>query len=261
MMNESLLLPDFRRAICNEIDIEQEGRDRYIVYTPFMFDDGDHFVVLLKKSDGAWYFTDEGHTFMHMGYSGVDFTSSSRWRVIESALQNHRIEHSDGELRMRLVDDHAGDCLFSYIQGLSRITNVTQITREFVAATFMDDLRELLGTLIPENRRTFNWFDPVRDAEGNYTIDCMVPNEDRPWFIFGIGNDDKCQYATVCCLHFETLGVPFQSVAIFRDQPSISRKNVARLTDVVGKQFSSLHDTDRIRDYFGHVVLSKTSRT
>ena len=52
-MNNSVLLAEFRQKVCDEIEIETEGVDRHIIYTPFMFDDGDHFVVLLRKEDSG----------------------------------------------------------------------------------------------------------------------------------------------------------------------------------------------------------------
>ena len=59
-MNTAELEREFKRKVSDEIDIEREGIDRYVVYTPFMFDDGDHFVIVLKKHDDQWRFTDEG---------------------------------------------------------------------------------------------------------------------------------------------------------------------------------------------------------
>lgn len=52
-MNAPSFIKSFRQKICDEIDVETEGQDRYIIYVPFMFDDGDHFVVILRKGGGG----------------------------------------------------------------------------------------------------------------------------------------------------------------------------------------------------------------
>ena len=42
--------------------------DRYQVFTPFLFDDGDHLVIVLKRNNSHWVLSDEGHTYMHLTY-------------------------------------------------------------------------------------------------------------------------------------------------------------------------------------------------
>lgn len=61
------------RAVSSEIRVEIENADRCIVHVPDMFDDGEHFVVILKRNwkprDERWLMTDEGHTLrkVHFG--------------------------------------------------------------------------------------------------------------------------------------------------------------------------------------------------
>ena len=71
-MNTAELQKEFKQKVCEEIDVEPEGLTRFVVHTPFMFDDGDHFVIIMKKSADRWILTDEGHTFMHMSYGEID---------------------------------------------------------------------------------------------------------------------------------------------------------------------------------------------
>jgi hypothetical protein len=48
--------------------------------------------------------------------------------------------------------------------------------------------------------------------------------------------------ATISLQTFEKWDMKFQSVGIFEDQQSVSRKPLARFLDVVGKSFSSLDE-------------------
>ena len=59
---------DFREKVCAEIRVLDEGMDRYRVFTPFQFDDGDHLAIVLKRKASQWLLSDEGHTFMHLTY-------------------------------------------------------------------------------------------------------------------------------------------------------------------------------------------------
>jgi len=254
-MNDTALISDVRKKICSEIEIEPLGRDRYVVYTPFMFDDGDHFVVVLRKDPSGWFFTDEGHTLMHLSYSDVETSRGGRAKIIEESLASHGIVNNGGELRISVPDDSFGDALYSYLQGISRVASVTQWKHERIASTFMEDFLDLLSSVIPQDRSAYDWHHPTYDPDGTYSVDCRINGQEKPWFIFGIGSDDKCRDATIACLMFEKWTVPFRSVALFEDQTEIGRKPLAQLSNVVGRQFSSLGDRDRITAYLREEVL------
>lgn len=59
---------DFREKVCSKIRLNAEGVDRYRVFTPFLFEDGDHLAIVLKREKAAWSLSDEGHTYMHLPY-------------------------------------------------------------------------------------------------------------------------------------------------------------------------------------------------
>lgn len=85
------------------VRIAPDGVDRYIVYTRFTFDDGDHFVVILKQEDGQWYFTDEGHTSMRMGCDGDEIRMDVVY-PINAAFNNfiRMVAHATGTM---IVDE------------------------------------------------------------------------------------------------------------------------------------------------------------
>jgi hypothetical protein len=60
---------DFHNKVCSELSLTSEGINRFRVFTPFQFDDGDHLAIVLKKENGNWILSDEGHTYMHLTYS------------------------------------------------------------------------------------------------------------------------------------------------------------------------------------------------
>jgi hypothetical protein len=60
---------DFKQKVCDRIRLVSEGMNRYQVFTPFQFEDGDHLVIVLKQENSHWLLSDEGHTYMHLTYS------------------------------------------------------------------------------------------------------------------------------------------------------------------------------------------------
>lgn len=248
---------DFKTKVCEKIRLSGEGVDRFRVLTPFLFEDGDHLAVVLKRENSAWILSDEGHTYMHLTYDldEKDLQRGTRAKIITNALSVFRIEDREGELLLRVADEQFGDALFSFIQALMKVTDVSYLTRERIRSTFLEDFHAMVEEAVPEVRRTFDWNDPVHDPQSMYTVDCRVNGTARPLFVFALPNDDRVRDTTIALLQFEKWGVPQRSLGIFEDQESINRKVLARFSDVCEKQFSSLGtNRDRIARYLQEVL-------
>jgi len=251
-MNVETVEQDFREKVGRKVRLAPEGIDRFRVFTPFLFDDGDHLCIVLRREGDGWTLTDEGHTFMHLTYE-LDERSlreGTRNAIITNVLSGFRVEDTEGELKLRVPGEEFGDALFAFVQALLKVTDVRFLSRERVRSTFMEDFQSLITATVPEARRTFEYHDRVHDPDGKYAVDCLVNGQPKPLLIFAIPNDGKCQYATIALLQFERWHVPHQSIGIFEEQENINRRILARFSDVCEKQFSSLDaNRDRITRY------------
>lgn len=61
-MVASDIIAIIRQQVTEGLQIEREEQDRIVIYTPFMYQDGDHcsFVIVRDPSKAEWYLTDEG---------------------------------------------------------------------------------------------------------------------------------------------------------------------------------------------------------
>ena len=175
-MSVDTLQREFQRKVSDKIRLSREGIDRFRVLTPFLFDDGDHLAIVLKKQGTRWLLSDEAHTYMHLTYDidEKDLHRGTRQKIIANALSTFGIEDKEGELVLEVPEQSYGDALYSFVQGLLKITDVALLSREHVRSTFMEDFQALLSAATPEERRIFNWSDTEHDPKGMHTVDCRI---------------------------------------------------------------------------------------
>ena len=96
---------------------------------------------------------------MHLTYDieEKDLHRGTRQKIISNALSTFGIEDQEGELVLEVPEERYGDALYSFVQGLLKITDVSFLSRERVRSTFMEDFRALLSEVTPEERRSFDW--------------------------------------------------------------------------------------------------------
>ena len=241
-MAAEIVQQDFRDKVSTKIWLEPDGDERFRVFTPFMFEDGDHLSVVLKKEGIRWVLSDEAHTYMHLTYDmeESDLHSGTRQDIISNVLSIFKIDDRDGELILEVLDERYGDALYSFIQALIKISDVSYLSRERAQSTFMEDFRALLSETAPESRRTFDWFDPAYDLGGKYRVDCRINGMQNPLFVYALTSNLKTRDATISLLQFEKWRISHRPVAIFENKQSIGHGVLARFTDVCQTQFSSL---------------------
>jgi hypothetical protein len=261
-MNPDSISKAFQSRVCEQIELLPEGVDRFRVQTPFRFEDGDHFGIVLKREHGAWILTDEASTLMHLSY-WLDETEleGNRSEIIHSSLEGFSVEDRDGEFVIAVEEERFGDALYNFVQALSKVTDVSFLSRERVRSTFMDDLRVFIEQQVPAERLTLNWHDPLHDKHKQYPVDFRVNSLERPLFIYALPSDGKVKDATINLLNFERWNLRFQSLAVFEDQQRIGRTTLAKFTDVCDKAYSNLDENkDRIGQFLQRILHGETAR-
>ncbi len=184
---------DFKHKVCEELRVASEGINRYRVFTPFMFNDGDHLSILLKRQNQQWVLSDEGHTLMHLTcqIGEKELYRGNRQKLITSALSMFSVTDREGELVLTIPKEQYGDALYSFVQVLLKISDVNYLTRKRVKSTFLEDFRAFITEEVPENRRVFDWSDMQHDPEGKFTVDCLVNGMAKLLMIYALPSDDK----------------------------------------------------------------------
>jgi hypothetical protein len=240
MTLEDEILEDFKKKVCDKITLKEKGKNRFMVVTPFKFEDGDTFKILLKKEDDNWYLTDEGHTLMHISYEGFEIDTDKRKELFSQAINRNFLEEDEGEIKSLIENKNFGNALYSFVQGLMKIIDLEYLSQEHVRTVFFEDLRKLLDKSIKRPKK-FEFFYEEIDKNGTYSIDCKIELPKRPIHIFGTNTDRRCREIAITTYFLEKHGVKSFSIVIHEDQEKISPKVRTQLTDAVGKQYTSLN--------------------
>src|ERR1035437_9599108 len=189
---------EFKNRVFEQIGLEPEGEGRFLVTTPFRFEDGDHFAIALKREGERWILSDEASTLMHLSYWLDDkaLESGNRREIVNSSLSGFSVENRNGELVIPVLENRFGDALFDFVQALTKVTDVSFLSREVVRSTFMEDLKSFIKSKVSEERLQINWTDE-RDTQDKYPVDFRVNHMKRPLFIYGLPNEDKVKDATI----------------------------------------------------------------
>ena len=242
---------DFIDSISAEIELVPDGRDRFYVYTPFRFNDGDHISIVLKKEPDGWILSDEGHTYMHLTYDLEEqqLFRGIRQDIISRALSSFGVKDRDGELILEIRGTGYGRALYAFAQSLLKITSVTSISRKHThRKTFMGEFKEMIYSVASEDRIELDWFHEKRDPEGKYKVDCRINGMRTPLFVYALSTDRKVNQATIALYEFKAWKLPdFCSVGIIRDQTKVSGKSIDYFRTVANDCYSLEESRSKIK--------------
>ena len=236
------------------IQLVPDGKDRFRVYTPFRFGDGDHLAIVLKNENGQWVLSDEGHTYMHLTLD-IDeekLFRGTRHKIISSALSTFELKDRDGELILEVQDGDYGTALYSFAQSLIRISDVSYLSllREQPAKrTFKSDVRRLLERSVPVGSMKRNWIHP-EDQNRKYKVDYRINGQPKsPLLVYALSNDSNVQAATIALHRFKSWKLEFISLGILKNPTPKIQKSLNWFLDVGDDYCDLAEGRERIQEY------------
>ena len=246
-LDEDALQRRLCERLCSEVRLTKRPDGALLLRTHFEYPDGDRFPIHVSETGiGGVRLSDRGHTLMHISYDhDVDaFLEGTRGQMLERIVDEAGLERDGGVFRLDTSVDGLPEAVFRFGQALTRVHDLTFLSRSRVKSTFYDDLAELLKSLIDEDKIQADYVPEGLPNPEAYRVDYRIEGRfSTPLFLYGVPNRDKARLTTIMLSHFHRHHLQFESMLVFEDQSEIPRLDLARLSDVGGDMISSLESS------------------
>lgn len=233
--------------MCEDVRVDQRPNGDFVVRTHFAFPDGDGYPFHLTQAPaGGLRLTDRGHTLMHISYEhDLDaFLAGTRGMLLERIISESDVHHDNGVFSVDAPADQLPEAIFRLGQALTRVYDLTLLSRSSVSSTFYDDLADCISATVDDSMMQRDYQPDVPNAEA-YPVDYRIEGKSgTPLFVYGVPNRDKARLTTIMLGYFHRHHLSFESIIVFQNQEEIPRSDLARLSDVGGDMISSLESAD-----------------
>lgn len=233
--------------LCEDVGVVERPDGELMLRTHFKFPDGDGYPFHLAEApSGGLRLSDHGHTLMHISYEhDIDaFLSGTRGMLLERIVGESSMLYDEGAFTIETSAERLPEAIFDFGQALTRIYDLTLLSRSNVGSTFYDDLADFLNDFVDESKLQRDYIAAVPNSEA-YPVDYRIEGKtEAPLFLYGVPNRDKARLTTIMLGHFHRNNLEFESIIVFENQAEIPRTDLARLSDVGGDMISSLESTD-----------------
>ena len=235
--------------LCEDVIVERRSDGELMLRTHFAFPDGDSYPLhVVEAPSGGLRLSDRGHTLMHISYEhDIDaFMERTRGMLLERIMGESglRWEGEGGAFCFDTTPERLPEAVFQFGQALTRVYDLTFLSRSNVGSTFYDDLASLLFHSIDEEKIQRDYEPEVPNASV-YPVDYRIDGRDGiPLFLYGVPNRDKARLTTIMLSYFHRHALKFESILVFENQAEIPRMDLARLSDAGGEMISSLESRE-----------------
>ena len=146
-----------RKRLCERLCADVQSTTRpdgeLMLRTHFEFpdgDDGDRFPIHVSEAEvGGIRLSDRGHTLMHISYDhNVDaFLDGTRGQILERIVGEMGVERVGGAFCLDTSIETLPEAIFRFGQALTRVYDLTFLSRSRIKSTFYEDLADILKSL------------------------------------------------------------------------------------------------------------------
>lgn len=223
------------------IDFYERRPGKHQLIIPILHEDGDMVDIYLEdspKGEGYIRICDFGMTLMRLSYT-FDLNTATRQSIFESILINSGVNNSDGNLYLDTPVGMLYEGIMQFAGCVQKVCNMSYWSRETVRNTFYEDLRKYVTS-------DLTTFEPKFDQRplGEYpvNVDWLLTCNKRPFYLFGVPNNDKAKNVTICLLEFQKAELPYISLIVHQNMEELGSRERQYLTRNADRQYPLLSD-------------------
>ncbi|MBU1084989.1 MAG: DUF1828 domain-containing protein [Candidatus Beckwithbacteria bacterium] len=229
----------------------------YQLFVPYYYPDGDMIEIFLTPQDGkTLIIQDMGLTLMRLSYE-FSMESKNKQKIFNEILSQFSAEEKEGNIQIQAPINQIFPYLMQFIQLVTRISDISYLKREIVKSLFYEYFDSFIHEAFDSVRTVVKDYYPEFDQEKQYPSPYALVNGQpkSPICFFPVASDSKCNDATIIIQQYELKKFQPESIAVYENMEVLGRRPVARLSNVVGKQFSTLQgNQDRITDFTNRLI-------
>ena len=192
--------------LCEDVGVEERPDGALMLRTRFEFPDGDRYPIhLAEAGPGGLRLSDRGAHAQCILATSTTWTPS--WMVpaacsLSASWMRAGFNGDGGAFCLDTPPERLPEAIFAFGQALTRVYDLTLLSRSNVGSTFYDDLADLLFSLVDETKIEQNYQPEVPNPDV-YPVDYRIEGrDDIPLFLYGVPNRDKARLTTIMLSHF-----------------------------------------------------------
>lgn len=184
--------------------------------------------------------SDHGLTLMRLSYS-YELDTPTKQKVFTKIITENGVSEDRGRLYIETTAEGVYPALLQFAQTVAKVNNLQAFKREVVQNLFYEMLDDFIKSTLLRFRPQPH-YSPIPERD-DLEVDWFFDVSPRPIFLYGARDNAKARLTALYCLEYQRNSVPFRSIVVHEDfENGLSRKDQARITSAVDKQFTSLAD-------------------
>ncbi len=237
------LVEAVRAGFDGQVELYPRREGLWQLILPIYHEDGDMVDVFVSRSDAdnrLIRIRDNGLTLMRLSYT-FDVNTPTRERILDTLLANNGITLEEGEFFLDSKPEMIFQNVMQFIGFVQKVCSMRLWQRETIRSLFYEELESFVFEALSRFRPKKN-VTPLKDypvLEVDYLLETP---RNKPFFLYGVGNQDKAKTAAIALLEFQKARLPFVGVVVHENIEDLPRKAATYLTRNADKQFPTLDD-------------------
>jgi len=238
----SQIIEIVKNGFDGQVDFHQRREGLWQLIFPVFHEDGDMIDIFVSSSptkNGWVRIRDVGLTLMRLSYV-FEVNTPTKERILETLLVQNGVMEDEGEFYLDSPPDMVFQNVMQFVGLVQKVCNMRLWQRDTIKSLFYEELE----SFVLESLEVFKPKKNVIPLE-NYPVlevDYVLETERKPFYLYGVGSQDKAKTAAIGLLEFQKAQIPFMGVIVYEDMVGLPKKASTYLTKNADKQFTSLSD-------------------